>query len=416
MMKSFKYLIFIISFFTSSASFSLSLDQKLARVIQIYDIKNTNCRESNQSFDRALIAAGKEIFRTKILSGGNDVSCSTCHIESKNLIDGLKVSVGIGGTEEGAARLLSGGTIVPRNSFTFVGRASNQFKAYFWGGKIQLNDNGIIISPFGESVDKKFDSLLSVASIMPILARDEFLGKVKFFNESDNIRDINDKFYQSRYEAASTLFKRKLKSDGDFVKIKDLLLEGGINLDEFSMADFGNALSAFISDEFSCKESSWNRYLAGDTVALSEQQKRGGILFFGKARCAGCHAGELFSDFDYHSIASPQGLVGISPLGQDLGRANITNHPKDRYKFRTPPLLDVINTGPYGHSGQFESLKDVVMHHFNPILIFEKYEWKSELEKIQYGKILGQRDSILTFYDLHSESEVDDLIEFLKSL
>ena len=416
MKDSISFLILIIFSAGTSTAHSLSLDQKLNKIMEVYDIKYKDCRSSMQPSNQLLIPAGKEIFRSKILSGDKDVSCSTCHIESKHLIDGLRVSVGVGGYDEGRKRMMSGGTLVPRNSFTLIGRSSDQYNVYFWDGNIELDNGGHIISPFGKYIDKKFDSLLSVAAIMPLLARDEFLGKVEFFNESDNIREINDKYYQTRYEAASKLFKIKLKNNPEFTTIKQLLVKGGVDLNSFTMADIGNALSAFIGSEFNCKLSNWNRYLKGEKSALSNQQKKGAVLFFGKARCAGCHNGDLFSDFDYHSIASPQGLVGTSPLGQDLGRANITNNTTERYKFRTPPLLDVKNTAPYGHSGQFDTLKEIVMHHFNPVLIFNKYKWKSDIEKIQYGKILGQRDSILTFYDLHYETEVDDLIEFLKAL
>src|SRR5262249_28598835 len=54
-----------------------------------------------------------------------------------------------------------------------------------------------------------------------------------------------------------------------------------------------------------------DRYARGDDHALSDQEKRGALLFFGSAGCVACHAvagksSEMFSDFEVHRIAGPQ--------------------------------------------------------------------------------------------------------------
>jgi cytochrome c peroxidase len=98
--------------------------------------------------------------------------------------------------------------------------------------------------------------------------------------------------------------------------------------------------------------SSVDRFLAGDTGALSPAAHRGYSLFTGAARCSRCHAGPLFTDEEFHN-------TGVS-WGRDGGRFEVTRVPEDRGRFKTPSLRDLPLTAPYMHDGSFETLEDVV--------------------------------------------------------
>jgi cytochrome c peroxidase len=50
------------------------------------------------------------------------------------------------------------------------------------------------------------------------------------------------------------------------------------------------------------KSSPYDRFMNGDSTALSKDQKEGMKLFFNKANCATCHTGANFTDNDYHNI------------------------------------------------------------------------------------------------------------------
>ena len=91
--------------------------------------------------------------------------------------------------------------------------------------------------------------------------------------------------------------------------------------------------------------------MASDASVISDRAKSGAILFFGKAKCAVCHSGPLFSDFEFHALAVKQTGPGVDLTGEDLGRYHATNDTKDRFKFRTPPLRNVTLTAPYFHDG-----------------------------------------------------------------
>ena len=54
------------------------------------------------------------------------------------------------------------------------------------------------------------------------------------------------------------------------------------------------------------------------------------------------------------------------PDDDDYGRERETGLEDDRYRFRTPTLLNVEVTGPYSHAGAYESLDDVMRHYNGP--------------------------------------------------
>ena len=140
--------------------------------------------------------------------------------------------------------------------------------------------------------------------------------------------------------------------------------------------------------------SAFDRYrYAGEEQALSPSAVRGLALFSGKAGCAACHPigarTALFTDQAFHNtgvgyassmqLASPaptqrvQAAPGIyldvprsivaevsEAPPSDLGRYEITQDPRDRWKYRTPTLRNVALTAPYMHDGSLATLEEVV--------------------------------------------------------
>jgi len=400
-----------------SNAVALSLDDRLRHIIETFEIKPASCGPVDQRAQNdKLVELGEFFFTSKLLSGGSDTSCSTCHLDDKHLTDGLPVAVGVGGEGEGIARMDSGGVIVPRNAFTLFGRAHPNYNTFFWDGKVIAQD-GLIYSPIGEGYSKGFKSPLSVAAVLPILARDEFLGEQRMFSGTRNLELINTAYFDDKFIAANKLIDEMLTSEHeDAGKLEQLKQNAG--LESLDLAVVGNSLAAFIVKKSTeqCEMSAWDRYLTGNTDSLSDRQKEGAVLFFGKGRCAACHSGDLMSDMQFHSIGVPQGEFGTHIHKQDLGRAEITFNDEDRYKFRTPPLIGVSQTAPYGHNGVFDTLEEAVLFHANPIPFFIEKRWTSEREMLTYGKLLGARSDILGYIDLKSQEELAALIEYLKSL
>ena len=57
---------------------------------------------------------------------------------------------------------------------------------------------------------------------------------------------------------------------------------------------------------FTKTNSPFDRYLERDNNALTNEQKRGGILFFGKAQCGSCHSGPLLGGQNFTNVGVPQ--------------------------------------------------------------------------------------------------------------
>jgi cytochrome c peroxidase len=116
-------------------------------------------------------------------------------------------------------------------------------------------------------------------------------------------------------------------------------------------------------------------YARGDTSALTADQKRGAILFLGKAMCGECHivrgyANEMFSDFDTHVLGVPQlvpsstNAVFDGPNGdEDFGFERVSGDPEDRYEFRTSPLRNVAYQPSFMHNGAYVCLDEAIRHH-----------------------------------------------------
>lgn len=127
------------------------------------------------------------------------------------------------------------------------------------------------------------------------------------------------------------------------------------------------------------RDSPFDRALAGDGQALSAAARRGAEIFFGpRGGCSVCHAGALLSDQQFHNVGvgetdelrhDPQrratrnffvGQYGLEPLERDPGRFALTRRPQDLGAFRTPPLRQVAETGPYMHNGSLPTLEAVI--------------------------------------------------------
>ena len=104
--------------------------------------------------------------------------------------------------------------------------------------------------------------------------------------------------------------------------------------------------------------SSFDRYLAGDKQALTDEAKQGMALFLGDAGCVRCHRGPLLSDEKFYRL-------GVA--FRDKGRGAVTGKRDDKYKFRTPSLRNLPKTGPYMHDGSFKTLIDVVFFYYREV-------------------------------------------------
>lgn len=99
-----------------------------------------------------------------------------------------------------------------------------------------------------------------------------------------------------------------------------------------------------------------DRFLHGDSAALSPDARHGFRLFVGRANCGVCHLAPLFTDHRFHN-------TGVSWGSGDEGRYAVTGQAQDRGAFKTPSLRNVAMTAPYMHDGSLATLEEVIAHY-----------------------------------------------------
>ena len=116
------------------------------------------------------------------------------------------------------------------------------------------------------------------------------------------------------------------------------------------------ALAAFESSLVSLN-SRYDLYAQGVDEALSPHELEGLNIFRSfVARCAECHTPPLFTNQQVAVIGMPE----PDGLPLDAGAGAISNEPMLRGGFKVPSLRNVALTAPYGHAGQFATLRETV--------------------------------------------------------
>jgi cytochrome c peroxidase len=121
---------------------------------------------------------------------------------------------------------------------------------------------------------------------------------------------------------------------------------------EISATTVGRALATYVRTLRS-GDTPVDRYVAGDSGALTPAARHGRAVFLGKGGCADCHSGPTFTDERFHN-------TGIAVGTTDVGRYAVTRDSADRGRFKTPTLREIVRTAPYMHDGSLPTLERVV--------------------------------------------------------
>jgi cytochrome c peroxidase len=99
----------------------------------------------------------------------------------------------------------------------------------------------------------------------------------------------------------------------------------------------------------------WDRYIDGDTQALTPAEKEGARLF-ANLGCMVCHTGASVGGTMFEKL----GIFSPWPNQTDHGRREVTHNPADDMIFKVPSLRNVAQTAPYFHDGSVASLDTAV--------------------------------------------------------
>lgn len=332
---------------------------------------------------------GKLLFFSKALSGDQDTACVSCHHPMLGGGDNLSIAIGVAAEDPellGPGRLhdtfaygYDGGPTMPRN-VPSVFNLGMFDQALFWEGRLNSlgatpdmnGGDGLGIrtpdSPLDTADPDAGDTLPQAIARFPVLVHEEMRGfSFEAGQDNDAVRD-HLAARLGNYGAGIG----ELTVNDWLTEFQSAFNSSGSAETLITYSNISKALGEYMRSQVFV-DSPWRSYVEGDLLSISNSAKRGAVLFFtpvadGGANCASCHSGDFFTDELTHVIAVPQigrgkgfGVTG----DDDFGRFIETLQPTDMYAFRTPTLINVTKTGPWGHSGAFESLEAILRHHLN---------------------------------------------------
>lgn len=319
----------------NSKNFSLSLSQRQGeRADLLANIKHPPLGlppvliPDSRIVDSAKIALGRKLFFDRRMSLNNTISCAMCHIPEQGFSSNeMATAVGI----EGRSVRRNSPTIynVAYATSLFHDARESTLEQQVWGPLLAHNEMG------NPSIGYVIDKIISLA---------EYPG-----------------LFQESFNAAP------------------------------NMVTIGQALASYQRSLVSADSHFDRWYFGQQTDAVTPSVKRGFALFKGKGGCSQCHTIEknfaLFTDNQLHNTGigyresmykmptqqkiqiAPGVFVEVDPKlvatvaevkPNDLGRYEITQDPKDRWKYKTPSLRNIALTAPYMHNGSLATLAEVI--------------------------------------------------------
>ena len=364
----------------------------------------------------ALAKLGQALAFDKILSGNRDISCATCHLPAFATGDGRSLSIGQGATGLGPARVHPTGVFIPRNAPPLFNLSA--MRHLFWDGRVAVDAAGKFTTPAGPQLTPAMTRVFefgpaSALGLFPVTNRAEMRA-----GSTNDLALIADDDFQGIWAAEM----KRLGAIGEYRGLFEAAYPG-TRFDDMTFAHASNAIAGFFVDQFSTRNSPWDRFLAGNDAALTMQQLDGAQTFL-TLKCSICHTGATFSDEQFHDVAVAQVGPGEGNgigLRDDFGRMNVTGLPEDRYRFRTTPLRNVELTGPYGHDGSIASLREFVEHYSESdlkLLAFDPTRLEPALRLTlvtNSADVLQQRDTLLAGVVL-TDALVDKLMAYMSAL
>jgi cytochrome c peroxidase len=396
------------------------------------------------SITNAKAQLGMKLFFTKGLGGDKDAACVTCHHPKLGGGDNLSLPIGVtaeipdllgpGRRHLSAGVDFDGGPTVPRNAPTTF-NLSLWEKVLFHDGRVEAITGGISTPDSGHgNIDPAAGANLAEAQArFPVTSPEEMRG---FVYEAGNST-----------AALRTALEIRLQTTGagiNALNSNDWLAEFrtgfGSTADAATLITFSKIAEAIGEYENSQVFVShlFKEYIDGNKAAISKDAKKGAVLFFnsveeGGANCASCHRGDFYTDEAFHVVAMPQigRGKGDGTGSDDFGRFRLTGQPEDKYAFRTPTLLNVEKTGPWGHAGGYTSLNAVINHHLNPQSAIDNYDFSQLESSVQVGDMKANTQHAIDTLEVNrsaglispilenvslTEKQVNQLVAFLKTL
>lgn len=311
----------------------------------------------------AKVTLGRRLFYDTRLSVNNTTSCASCHVQALAFTDGRPRAVG------------ATGEVHPRSSMSLVNVA--YLSRLTWANPLLEHLEDQALTPmFG---DKPIE--------MGMGGREDMLVEL-------------------------------LQSDPSYRVSMPAVFPHDAN--PYSVLNAVRAIAAFVRSIVSF-DSPYDRYLAGDTAALSASAERGMQLFFSeRLECFHCHGGFNFTDSTTHEDTRVE-RVGFHNTGlyntdingaypaENTGLFDMTGERRDMGRFRAPTLRNIALTPPYMHDGSIATLEEVIAHYARGGRLI------ADGPNAGDGRLSPFKSEFVRGFELHA-GEHADLLSFLHAL
>jgi cytochrome c peroxidase len=436
------------------AAKSQGLDNELASTLAAAGFTGTIQSQLEQRLGRPIdpkmADLGRLLFHDKILALHDDNPCAGCHGAANGFGDSQPMAIGVDNNDRVGPNRRG-----PRNQRRSPGISNTIFyRALMWTPRFVALSGDPFHSPQGfefpppENVITGEPTLLAAQGSLPsteLVEMAGFTGTCKFdvldprlcvFDDGhgQELPAPVDGFFNFPIQAAvdarlndNATYRQKF---GEVFNDGKPLKKGGITISmrRRAIAEFQAYVTA--------ADAPLDRFARGERGALTAAQKRGALLFFGKAKCVSCHqvagaSNEMFSDFEPHRIGGPQIAPGFGPgrgntifdgegQNEDFGFMQTEGDPALKYTFRTAPLRNLKAATAFFHNGAFGTVSAAIRHHLDPIASLENYDTAEQ--DVPDDLVEGPFEDILALgLDPQlgkvrlNDGEIDDLADFVEN-
>ncbi len=399
------------------AELDVALRARLAELGFTGRIERTLEERLGRRLDPRLADVGRLLWFDPIQGLNDDNACAGCHSPTHGFGDTQPIAIGV--DNNGIVGPDRTGPRNQRRSPTVINTAfypTLMWNSRFHAGSGDPFDNSAgFVFPEPEGMTLSYlPHLLTAQAFIPPTERVEAAG-FHFVGDNDDIRSE-----VIRRLNASASYRQR------FARVFPEVRAGGA----ITFEHFARAIAEF---EFTqtYADAPIDRYARGQRHALTEAEKQGAMLFFGRARCVACHAvsgrsNEMFSDFEQHVAGVPQVAPSFSnmefdgPAGnEDFGLAQVTGNAAERYAFRTSPLRNVALQPAFMHNGAFVHLEDAIRYHLDAVRGSAEYSTIDLPPDLQGGTgpmapVLERLDPLLQPGVELTPEEFDALVAFVR--
>ena len=304
---------------------------------------------------------GKILFWDEQLSSDDTVACGTCHIPAAGGADPrLSDHPGPDGLFGTADDTIGSAGIVHRDTSNepvidsvfgvdrqVTGRVSPTMlmsmyaEDVFWDGRAR--------SAFPDPLDST-NTVIASGGALESQAVGPILSNVEMAHDGRTWADVTNKL------AVVTPLVRAAKIPADMASA----LEQNPTYPELFASAFGDTAITPIRIGMAIatyertlvpNETPWDRFMAGDTTAMTADQIQGWTDFSEQTVCDNCHVIPQFTDHQFYNI-------GLRPASEDIGRQAVTQLGEDFGSFKTPSLRNVGLRKAQMHVGWITNAQD----------------------------------------------------------